>query len=131
MPVVQRHNATKQATTEVEVTFTFANPGMESIEAYRNALAALQPAVESELADASAIVPPAAQSAFHASVINAISLHQDGMNGNIVYYTNVLDTGTGELEALVAANDAFLEANRLWSQEILPQLEALVAEAGS
>ena len=128
VPVITRHTSTKQATNAAREAFGLAAPDLDSVQTFVDAIVSLKPQNESELADASAIVPPASESDFHTTVINAISRHLDGLNYHITYYTEVLATGTGNLDDYVNGNNAFDESTNTWYNVVLPHIEELVAE---
>lgn len=126
IPIVEHHNITRYDLTKAETTFTFAMPpDMNAIEAYCDALSEAKPRVESELADISAITPPSKYAGFHANFTRAIEQYLLHITSYLTYYQSVLDTGTGELSDYIAGDDARMEANRLWTDVIMPEFQTM------
>ena len=130
MPIVVRHNATRDAAREAGDTFAMAPLYMNPVPDYRDALAALKPDVDAELADAAAVVPPAGYEDFHASLVAAITHQRDGITLHLQYYTEVAENGTAEQALYDRGAQAFVDANQ-WPEVVLPRLQQLIEAAGS
>jgi len=129
LPIVQRHNRTRETLTEAENTFTLAMPPtIDHIEDYCLALSTAKPLVKAEYDDACAITPPGALSGFHNNFHTAISKYNEYITNFLNYYEEVLETGTSDLSYYEKGNNALMEANRLWWNSVVPEIDKMLKQ---
>jgi len=125
IPIIERHNATRKELSDASETFGMATIGMNAVEDYCKALAIAKPKAASEYSDASSIVPPAAQSGFHADLCAALEKYSLHVDSHLTYYEGVLENGTNEQSLYDTGLAALQEADKLWAESVIPGLNTM------
>jgi hypothetical protein len=126
MPIIDRHNDTRNTLMEAEETFTFAYPSLDNVEIYCGALTTAKTLLNAEYEDAYAVTPPGGMSRFHYDFYTAIYKYKQYVTQHLTYYEGVYQEGTNDQAYYDTGEGHRLEANELWWNYIMPEIEKLM-----
>ena len=127
MPIIDRHNNTRNTLMEAENTFTLAMPPtLDHVETYCGALTTAKTLLNTEYEDAYAVTPPGALSEFHYKLYTAIYEFKQYVTQHLIYYEEVYQEGTSDLAYYEKGEEYRASANDVWWNYIMPEIEKLM-----